>query len=566
MKTFGYLPMAAGLFAFLSACGSVAPPPNVGADGSAALSSTAPWKTVSSDVSSPDRLTDAPVHRQPTLNALTLGSAIPHQGNAPKRFPDPSSTTVVTDTEGTVDTYTSGVISVPINVHRYVGNVSSAIQAGTLSAKTTITFPMFDIDERASGCAEIDVAYFNGTRLGQLHGDNNLWQTQNFTVDSTLVHFPATPGATASNTLEVRVDTLGCNQWYTEVDWAALQFQAAPVIVMVHGINSNGGTWAAFAQQLNSQGFVADNSITLPYPALNTALLTNPGNACENTAFDSVGRNSRLLKQAFRSIAEKYGTSELNILGHSKGGMDSKAAIAGLHANPPLIQVNSMGGTPVEAKLKISGLVALNSPQMGTVAADLGVAAVLERNGEAANGTYDQLLGKTANFADRFLRGKITGILLQGDYVCDLTTWKGRAINDRYPISVPAFGSVTDASSSPNDPDHGLTVSDANNFGSDFSGVARNTIQLLYRYVGSTGRLDYRLVGTAPVTYEVTLVRKDWAFNDILVTAQSAKGPGYPMAIDGLAGINHSEAQNDLATQVIFTAKNGYAGVQWKLK
>ena len=85
------------------------------------------------------------------------------------------------------------------------------------------------------------------------------------------VNFPSDPGPNgtvipANNTISIHIDTANSDDeyWCTSIDWAALSFQVARPVVMVHGIFSDGGTWSqTWVHNLNDLGLPNNNRLSM---------------------------------------------------------------------------------------------------------------------------------------------------------------------------------------------------------------------------------------------------------------------------------------------------------------
>jgi len=198
---------------------------------------------------------------------LAAGSFPPHQGTSPWSFTiigEPSDTFVVNDTDSaTIDQFlfrSQGPITIQVPIRRYVGptdaaghllNASDLVSRGIVSATASVRLPAFDVDQDTFpvfDCDgdgindqllnEVDVISLNGEKLGKLQGANGIWTQQTFEVPIEKLIFPASPGATALNTVTVDIDTankdvvlssgaVGCEVWGVSVDWVGIQYKAS---------------------------------------------------------------------------------------------------------------------------------------------------------------------------------------------------------------------------------------------------------------------------------------------------------------------------------------------------
>jgi pimeloyl-ACP methyl ester carboxylesterase len=478
-----------------------------------------------------------------------------------------------TDGYGGTDQYTTE-INIDIPMKRYVGLTEyfdQAFLSGTLSRNALLEFPIFDIDPPSSSCSEVAEVFLNNHRLGIAIGSPDAWKLNKFIVPIQNINFPATPGDVAHNSFRINVNSRDCQdeRWSAAVDWVKLSFKAGPVVVFVHGINSEGDTWIEFKNKVTVKGIVSDNSITLPYDDFDKNAFRDT-RMCDDEKYTSTTVNAAKVAGALKGIAQKYGTGDLALVTHSKGGMDSKAAI--LLFNPfPDIEVGNTGKSIVKETLSIQSLITINTPHLGTPAADLGILKVLEENLLTKPGEFDNILGKPKGS----LWGGIQAVaqwaalnkLLSKNYLCDLTTKKATIFNAGNPILVHKFGTNTDAPSSP----PYLTLGDITDFGTSFSTLGLDVMQRLYEYVGNTQNLEFHrnFRGLYTVLWNTNA---KFSSNDILVTRSSAEGSGIPFVVNQKTGVHHTRViqrvsdSNNVPDTVIRAALTGTYGVDWRMK
>ena len=108
-------------------------------------------------------------------------------------------------------------------------------------------------------------------------------------------------------------------------------------IVLVHGIGCRddvGNAWGRIPEYLRNNGF---------------SVFFGNGNA-----WTSIKNNAEVLKENILKILEKTGSQKVNIIAHSKGGLDARYMISAL-----------------DMEDKVSSLTTFNTPHRGTVAMDL---------------------------------------------------------------------------------------------------------------------------------------------------------------------------------------------------
>ncbi|WP_299810288.1 hypothetical protein [uncultured Shewanella sp.] len=198
----------------------------------------------------------------------------PHSGESPvsyEHIAEPNGEYIVTDRRsGVLDRYMfrdsrQFEISVSIPVHRYIGDVSTALVNGVVSETAKIYIPSYDVDSEANPVAdcdgdgiiddslqaERDDVYFNGEKIGELKGSNELWKFNDaFDVPIDKVNFPSAPGQVAINTIQIAIDVnnidvplsgggVGCKVWATSIDWVGLKFETAKPIYLLPGLSGN---------------------------------------------------------------------------------------------------------------------------------------------------------------------------------------------------------------------------------------------------------------------------------------------------------------------------------------
>lgn len=112
------------------------------------------------------------------------------------------------------------------------------------------------------------------------------------------------------------------------VDWGRLEIKGARPSALIHGILTQPGTWGAWTA--TRSGFLDQTGI--------------PGEA--TFGHDSVGdifANAGVIGQRIEEMKRSYGVDRLNIVGHSKGGLDSRAYLLGAGKS---IRDIAMVGTP----------------------------------------------------------------------------------------------------------------------------------------------------------------------------------------------------------------------------
>ncbi len=479
-----------------------------------------------------------------------------------------SSKKIATDVGPGLDTEISGGLDVNIPIRRYVGDYRS-ILAGTLSEKALLKFTIHTTDPAALSCTGVDKLFLNGHSLGSISDiptldSNDYWTVKGISIPIQNLKVPINIGDTANNSFRIDVNTNGCSGWAIKIDWAKITFDAGPVVVFVHGILSGGEVWNSFKSKMTTRGVVSDNSITMPYDDFNKNAMRDPA-LCDIEQFTSTTINSAKIVTELQRIARLYGTGEFAMVGHSKGGMDGKAAILQLNTVPQ-VEVGTTGSQIVREPVIVKNLITINTPHLGTPAGDLGILKTLEENNVTKiPGEFNRILEPVPwNYA--FVQGQIVGKLLSKNHVCDLTTNKATTFNGTNPIGVPVFGTNTDAPSNPPN----LNVLNISNFGQWTSTFGLNVWQRLYNYVGNTQKLTLTEDHSTAITlYTVNQTTQVFESNDILVSRTSAGGSGIRFVVDRKTGIHHTAVidRTDVQEIIISAAladPAGTFGVSWR--
>ena len=288
-------------------------------------------------------------------------------------LPTPDDHTYVLDVGPTLDQYrynTDGPIQFTLDVSRVVGrtdangylkDVDWLIAAGIVPSKVTLAFRAYDVDTTYSGIdvrPERNKVYINGQYVGDLKGYDNSWSQTIIQVDIRKIRF-AVPqcneggrnqkpvnisqcaGAPIPGRNEIRINVDADNSqkvWGIGVESAALMFQAARPILLVHGRGGSkpgddpcsvpdagigcdywdkddGEYYFGFRGLLNEAGFLTlhmENFLGQDAPAT----------------------HALIIKRVVGQMRTRYGVDRINIVAHSKGGLDSRAYISDFTLNP----------------------------------------------------------------------------------------------------------------------------------------------------------------------------------------------------------------------------------------
>jgi triacylglycerol lipase len=224
-------------------------------------------------------------------------------------------------------TYRSGgpliiKLEVPATMNKKALNADGTLQDPAkliadkvIGSTAKISLPAYDIDDKAvtNGYApEVDRMYFNGEFIKTLSGFNNTWVNDSFSVDIGKVRFKSESTPSAVNEIRIDIDTANSYEyWCMAVDWVGIEFDAAAPYVLAHGIAADAGTWEAAAAPGVLKAM--DDSNVL-YTRFSTA-----------NANGSVAANAMDLKSKVQGFVDTVKSKKVNVIAHSKGGLDSQA-------------------------------------------------------------------------------------------------------------------------------------------------------------------------------------------------------------------------------------------------
>lgn len=263
----------------------------------------------------------------------------------------------VTDSYSSLDRYTfrsGSPIRFPILIERYFGPVDGnglLLHPENIEGqKALLTFRVWDVDQNYSGpyAPEVDDVSFNGQKVGVLTGADGQWSTFSVEIPVSQIKFPTynqQSGVTpAENWVEIQIDQANigvCECWAVTVDWGRLVVKGIRPAVLIHGFMSSASTWDTW---VNSYA----RNAGLPVYAFSFA--DNHGSWFDH-AQEAAGR----IAQA----KQMFGVEQLNIVGHSKGGLDSRAYLAngGTDVKRLVMLGTPNGGSPLADIVKAGGIL-----------------------------------------------------------------------------------------------------------------------------------------------------------------------------------------------------------------
>lgn len=480
--------------------------------------------------------------------------------SSPFNPPDASDTEFVVDEAPGLDTpctyRNAGPLEFDIEISRYVGPVdeqgrlidpSGLVAAGVLSRTARLILPAFDVDQfGAPGLTpEVDLISLNGTPLGKLTGDNNIWKLNEFDVDIADLRFPnrAPRGSSpppAKNHVRIDIDTAsGSRQfWCTTLDWAAVGFKAFSPIILVHGNNSNAGFWDrhGFAAALAAAKLPVDGCGSTP-------TCQNP----INLPASAVAENGATLGRVIPDIVKTFGADSYHIVAHSKGGLDSRAYLAGYQPSNLTLLSHTTLSTPhngsILADLERLNSVAVHNADKVEFVGFPAFSQILANNLRVDDGTDDLTTGVAADFNAVNLRA-----LPDADY-----NQVGADADRNSSASIDIEAEVA-----------ALRLDSSDLPGPTF--VATRLVNLMYQILRNNQAIEITtsrertFLGEPIVVVTISAVPSTAPNpNDVMVTTSSARGVGsiqsrstHAMVADGTSGRNHSDvADNGIAATVI---------------
>jgi hypothetical protein len=351
-------------------------------------------------------------------------------------FPAPEKTeqTFVIDDGSGLDTgctfRSGGPLRIRLPIDRHIGDVARLRAGGLVPATVRLEMPAFDVDTAgAPGFPpERDRVSVNGNVVpGEfLTGLNNTWIAQRFDIPIEWLRFPADPGEGGSitpaiNDIVIDIDTLSppAQNWCTAIDWAAVTIPAPRPWVGAHGILSNSGVWH-----------------TLWVPAL-TSLGIPVADGDDMGRLDSIANNAAKIGVEVEKAKRRWGVERINLVGHSKGGLDSREYIlgAGSDSVERLVQLGTPNAGSPLADVAQAGLIGLLGIGGAIIANELAGPAGVQLttpymalynvfHGRNARTTYTSVAGNytAGGFFQDFLNRLLIAVVGPGDTIVPRTS------------------------------------------------------------------------------------------------------------------------------------------------
>ena len=189
------------------------------------------------------------------------------------------------------------------------------IDKGLLPAKAELKLEVFDVDDKATSCSEVDQVYINGKPVGRLTGKDTNWNTWTVKVPIEYLKFPITlerdmPPKPVDQQIAIDVDSACKDTWALMVDWGAIQIDA-PIrpVVVVHGWTGGIRDMTLLAKRLQADGIPAGDPKDFSRGVIPIASM------------------AAQVIQEIKLVASQFGVSKVNVFAHSKGGLVSRRAI-----------------------------------------------------------------------------------------------------------------------------------------------------------------------------------------------------------------------------------------------
>jgi len=211
---------------------------------------------------------------------------------------------------------------IKVDADGFLINAPSLIDNNLLPKTALLVLKVFDVDnEGKKGFKpEVDKVYVNGhlvkTNKGKdftLTSGNQRWAINTIRIPIEWLKFPTSIGTETkkpekANLIEIELDVYD-QGWEVKTDWIGIIIRPSPIrpVLMIHGILGSAETWDTFKNFFNNDG--------IPNLVPPNGFMDNVGSVSSN-AFDI---NQEVIKTKI-----KFGVDKLNLLVHSKGGLDSR--------------------------------------------------------------------------------------------------------------------------------------------------------------------------------------------------------------------------------------------------
>lgn len=206
-----------------------------------------------------------------------------------------------------------------IKIDRYYGDkkqIAQQIKSGMMEPNAILRLPNYDCDITTDSgvkgvVPEYDQLYINGHFIERLTGADRKMEEAQFSIPIEYLNLPRWAGDVAENHIMIDVDTGNkpdYDIWLLGQYYQSLTIKAALPVMMVHG-------WTENSASMQTIRRYCENSLGLP---------------CEwpDVSFsDTPVANARFLDGQVRKMINSYRAPKINIIAHSKGGLDSRVLV-----------------------------------------------------------------------------------------------------------------------------------------------------------------------------------------------------------------------------------------------
>lgn len=314
-------------------------------------------------------------------------------------FPaEPSDTVIVLDDLPDTDLYslrTENEYDLVFNfdISKYIGNLDKLIAHGLINQEVKIAVAAYDVDNGPESNAqfyndcdgdgiedlvyfEVDEVYLNGKKIGELTSGNNQWAVAKnvLTTDIRQLNFPQNIGATAANVIQIKIDSknanielssgqIGCKRWAAEVDFITVQFDVIDPFVLIPGFGGNSDTFDSSGYKDELMNYYGIPSEVIAYESPANAISYPIQCAKVDTSYKY---NHYSIQEQIIALANNWHTDSLNIVAHSKGGLESLYLIDWVLKNNTLVTAAAINNTLQPTKLIIKSLTTHGTPFEGS--------------------------------------------------------------------------------------------------------------------------------------------------------------------------------------------------------
>lgn len=203
----------------------------------------------------------------------------------------------------------------------FLTNLVDLIPGRLIPVNALLTLRVFDVDHLGTSQfkPEVDHIYVNGKLVKKLSGKpatltsgHKTWAINSFIIPIQYLKFPQNVGTettkpSAENIIEIDVDQYA-QRWQVKCDWISIEIKS-PIrpVLMIHGFIADPSTWNKFTSFFSEDG----NPYYVP-----------PANVIDGVG--SIANNAVKIFEEMPKVLNKFGVDKVNMLVHSKGGLDSR--------------------------------------------------------------------------------------------------------------------------------------------------------------------------------------------------------------------------------------------------